>query len=61
MELISSADATEESQKLSEEITRLKTKLEGLRDESNGERVCRWCGEKVQKDASFCTFCGYKF
>ena len=60
-ELISSTDATEESTKLSEEITRLKAKLEELGDAEKGEIACSWCGEKVPADAAFCPYCGYKF
>ena len=60
-ELLNNTDASEESQKLSEEITRLKSKLEEYTSASQGERVCSWCGERVQKDAAFCPFCGYKF
>ena len=60
-ELSSSADATEESEKLSEEITRLKTKLEEFASAPKAEKACSWCGKTVPKEASFCPFCGYKF
>ena len=60
-ELTNNEDATEESHKLSEEITRLKAKLDEYSNASQGERICPWCNENVPKDAAFCPFCGYKF
>ena len=60
-ELTNKEAATEESNKLSEEITRLKAKLDEYKTSAQGERVCPWCAQKVQKDAAFCPYCGYKF
>ncbi len=59
-EITSSTNATEESEKLSEEITRLKAKLDEFASAPQ-ECSCSWCGKTVPTDASFCPFCGYKF
>ena len=55
-ELCGKCDASEESEKLAEEITRIKAKL----SEYENIRICNNCGENIDSDVVFCPFCGYK-
>jgi len=56
-ELCGKCDASEENEKIAEEITIIKSKLA----EYEKTRICVNCGEKVTFEAAFCPHCGQRF
>ena len=60
-ELIKNTDASEEAQKITEEITRLKEKLASYQSSSSSVRVCIWCGKTSPAGSETCEHCGYEF
>ena len=60
-ELIKNNDASEEAQKITDEITRLKEKLASYQSSSSSVRVCIWCGKTSPAGSETCEHCGYEF
>ena len=62
-ELIGKGDNSEYALKIVDEITRIKSELEGIEAELrslNGRHICISCGKESPKNVAFCPYCGEK-
>lgn len=62
-EILNGNEASEETIKIFEEISRIKAELDALDVSVNNEKdenKCAFCGKKLPTDVTYCPYCGEK-